>query len=69
MSEARGKFEKALTVKCDDALLEQLAAYQSRREALTGAPLLRSVLVRVLIEEAIGMREPPLVVGLARARE
>lgn len=69
MSEERGKLDRSLTIKCDDALLERFAAYQSRREALTGASFSRSVLARILIEEAIGARETPPVVALARARE
>lgn len=58
----RGKLLDAITIRCDESLTRAIDAEQRRREAASGVPLSRGVLVRLLVEEALGLVD-------ARARE
>jgi hypothetical protein len=64
MSEERGKLEITIALKCDARLVAALDRYQRERE-LGASPLTRSLLVRMMLEESLGLRAPPL----PRARE
>lgn len=52
----RGKFDETLTMRCDELLMERIEQEMRRREAVSGVPLSRSVMARILVEEALGIR-------------
>lgn len=63
--EDRGKLLKTITMRCDEQLAAAIDREQRARERASGVPLSRGVLARLLVEEALGLREQPPT----RARE
>lgn len=53
---ARGKLVTPVTLKVDDQLREALDREQRAREQKTGIALSRSMTIRVLLEECLGLR-------------
>lgn len=58
------KYTCTLTIKCDEQLLEAIDAFQRAREAELRMPLSRSLTVRQLLEERLGLHRSG-----ARARD
>ncbi len=56
MNTARGKLSAAVTVKCDDALLSRLDARVRELEREKGVPLSRGMVIRMALEEHLGLR-------------
>lgn len=55
----RGKLIKPVTLKIDDALREALDREQRARENAAGIALSRSITIRLLLEEVLGLRPAP----------
>lgn len=69
MSAARGKLEITIAVKCDEELVRRLDALMRKLEQERGEPMKRSMLVRALLEERLGLRRPRQEASDPRARE
>lgn len=52
----RGKLDAVVTTRVDDALRDAIDREQRRREAETGHAYTRAVIVRLLVEERLGLR-------------
>lgn len=69
MTRERGKLLTSVAMRADEPLVDALDGEQRARETATGVPLSRGLLVRLLAEEALGLRAPPPdAVARARAR-
>lgn len=55
---ARDKLTVSVTIKCDAKLAAEIERVQQARERALGLPLSRSLVVRLLLEECLGIREP-----------
>ncbi len=57
----RGKLDTSVAVRVDDTLREALDREQRRRETELGVALTRARMVRLLLEEHLGLRAAPEV--------